>query len=1095
MFSFAIILAIVASCSATTPNWLTVVLVDFELREQCAEYWNSHQNCVNPSLRVHATMGVQRFTSVAWPITKNLLDNEKKFFTSQWNDEIDSLLISAQIEGENALNPFGLSPKCDHAFTSMVFNKTDEEAIKPSGKTVMTRAVYVRSQCFNAKLLIRIDDKCAHCPKQISVAKRREGFLFEVEQAIQGYNIYYINIFLASICLLSLILFFISLEYICLKKSKVLHVIPRTPNNTTNFTNDNTTTVAFSPKIANIRRITTLISAKQNDDYSEIEAGPIYKYQLNTQKVQRVDSNGDLGRTLPRNARIFTQFSEMSSSDPKTMCFSLDKIMNRTHIYDPRKIAEILSSKLNLSLTSANIMDANPDTIQVIYYNMAHFGLGINENALNQLPLDVNRDFEEGLHQRSIPLIILYNSMAAFIRDITAGKIVLNICDLIRPAADIPRLKAILSIFCDYLIVNEKIKPMIEEVFSEVNEKKENLVELQEKVRNTETRRNKLQAEATARKRRENEEIISSPDTIRDEIQSKKEEIQAMKSDLNNVQLSVTEKRHDLQISENAAVRIEWLSSKMRELLVEKNQIILQSQTVNEIERALEELSQQFDFAVKQNESAKKQETEQAEAHRQLRTVHEERTKTISENIQRIKIEIEKFRNETPVSSSKACAKREKLTKIRNQASEKKYEAFQTAEDLVNQFKKLVQVGANGSSQLEKEITGDSLVGNEHYYGLVNFGNTCYCNSVIQALYFCRPFREKILQYKQQLKKSGANKENLVTCLADLFHNIATQKRRVGTIAPKRFITKLKKENELFDNYMQQDAHEFLNYLLNTISETLMEEKNAEKDRQQKHGTIKKGQITVNLAPSSAAQNNEKCDDGRKNETTWIHEIFQGTLINETRCLCCETVSSKDEDFLDLSVDVEQNTSITHCLRVFSETETLCGDQKYFCETCSSKQEAQKRMRIKKPPQLLALHLKRFKYVDSLNRHTKLSYRVLFPLELRLFNVSDDATNGDRLYDLVAAVVHCGATPNRGHYITLVKSNSFWLLFDDDIVEKLEISSMEEFSGMSPDSGNLQQPPTQSQQQKNSESAYILFYQARDYDALRPNHHATHASI
>jgi len=26
-------------------------------------------------------------------------------------------------------------------------------------------------------------------------------------------------------------------------------------------------------------------------------------------------------------------------------------------------------------------------------------------------------------------------------------------------------------------------------------------------------------------------------------------------------------------------------------------------------------------------------------------------------------------------------------------------------------------------------------------------------------------------------------------------------------------------------------------------------------------------------------------------------------------------VSSKDESFLDLSVDVEQNTSITHCLR------------------------------------------------------------------------------------------------------------------------------------------------------------------------------------
>ncbi|CAB54287.2 Ubiquitin carboxyl-terminal hydrolase 46 [Caenorhabditis elegans] len=403
-------------------------------------------------------------------------------------------------------------------------------------------------------------------------------------------------------------------------------------------------------------------------------------------------------------------------------------------------------------------------------------------------------------------------------------------------------------------------------------------------------------------------------------------------------------------------------------------------------------------------------------------------------------------------------------------------------------------MGATGSSQLEKEISTTESVNNanEHYYGLVN------------ALFFCRPFREKVLNYKQTLKKSGASKDNLVTCLADLFHSIASQKRRVGTIAPKRFITKLKKENELFDNYMQQDAHEFFNYLINTISETLIQEKIAEREKASRHGTLKKGNVTVNLAPATAGlpRSDEKGTSERNggitvegNEflnksdtTTWIHEIFQGILTNETRCLSCETVSSKDEDFLDLSIDVEQNTSISHCLRVFSETETLCGDQKYFCETCSSKQEAQKRMRIKKPPQLLALHLKRFKFVEPLNRHTKLSYRVVFPLELRLFNVSDDAEYGDRMYDLVATVVHCGATPNRGHYITLVKSNSFWLVFDDDIVEKLEVSSMEEFSGMSTDA-NIQMPPgNQSAPQKNSESAYILFYQARDYAADDPNH-------
>lgn len=71
------------------------------------------------------------------------------------------------------------------------------------------------------------------------------------------------------------------------------------------------------------------------------------------------------------------------------------------------------------------------------------------------------------------------------------------------------------------------------------------------------------------------------------------------------------------------------------------------------------------------------------------------------------------------------------------------------------------------------------------------FGNTCYCNSVLQALYFCRPFREKILAYRSQPRR----KENLLTCLADLFHSIANQKRKVGVIPPKKFITRLRKEN------------------------------------------------------------------------------------------------------------------------------------------------------------------------------------------------------------------------------------------------------------------------------------------------------------
>lgn len=37
--------------------------------------------------------------------------------------------------------------------------------------------------------------------------------------------------------------------------------------------------------------------------------------------------------------------------------------------------------------------------------------------------------------------------------------------------------------------------------------------------------------------------------------------------------------------------------------------------------------------------------------------------------------------------------------------------------------------------------------GNDKFFGMENFGNTCYCNSIVQALYYSIPFRENVLQY------------------------------------------------------------------------------------------------------------------------------------------------------------------------------------------------------------------------------------------------------------------------------------------------------------------------------------------------------------
>ena len=310
----------------------------------------------------------------------------------------------------------------------------------------------------------------------------------------------------------------------------------------------------------------------------------------------------------------------------------------------------------------------------------------------------------------------------------------------------------------------------------------------------------------------------------------------------------------------------------------------------------------------------------------------------------------------------------------------------------------------------------------------------------------------------------------------------------------------MKAENELFSGYMHQDAHEFLNFLLNDVSETLARETKFKAAAQVTNNHSKSTKTALlsgggihSRTPSLQALHKQQWEGNGNGSSsssaangpilTWVDELFQGKLVNEMRCLRCDSVTSREEPFYDLSLEIEQNCSVTACLKRFSSTETLGGADKFSCDKCCCKQEAQKRMRVASLPPVLCLHLKRFKYVETAGQMQKLSHRVVFPFHLKLTNTTDTCPDADVEYSLTAVVVHMGAHMNHGHYVALVKSAGRWLCFDDEQVHGVSEEQVQSTFGHTQQPllrGDGGGPHSNNAGNNHVDHAYILFYERQE---------------
>eukprot|EP00826_Nyctotherus_ovalis_P056771 TRINITY_DN7730_c0_g2_i10.p1 TRINITY_DN7730_c0_g2~~TRINITY_DN7730_c0_g2_i10.p1 ORF type:complete len:425 (-),score=100.66 TRINITY_DN7730_c0_g2_i10:178-1452(-) len=142
----------------------------------------------------------------------------------------------------------------------------------------------------------------------------------------------------------------------------------------------------------------------------------------------------------------------------------------------------------------------------------------------------------------------------------------------------------------------------------------------------------------------------------------------------------------------------------------------------------------------------------------------------------------------------------------------------------------------------------------------------------------------------------------------------------------------------------------------------------------------------------------------------------------------------------------EDYGTLEGCLKCFTSTEKLRGSNQWACEYCHKSADANKKVDYLSLPQVLMIHLKRFK-VRCRNSRVKISKLVTFPLTLEMRR-ADGKVEGYRLYGVIN---HIGEI-ERGHYTAFCRSAA-WMQYDDNKVTFLNESNIV------------------------TENAYVLFYE------------------
>ncbi|KAG6053594.1 hypothetical protein E4U17_004565 [Claviceps sp. LM77 group G4] len=357
--------------------------------------------------------------------------------------------------------------------------------------------------------------------------------------------------------------------------------------------------------------------------------------------------------------------------------------------------------------------------------------------------------------------------------------------------------------------------------------------------------------------------------------------------------------------------------------------------------------------------------------------------------------------------------------------------------------------------------------------GLINTGNMCYMNSVLQVLVFCTPFYDFLEQLRQKAAHSFKSETPLVDILVvfmqefKVLASASTADKLSHIVRPETFgqfgepftpefvydaIRQLSRFASMEHGH-QQDAEEFLGFLLQTLDDEctyLMNKSLNGKDGKPATGAppvpnvLEGSEVTGDWLEVGPKQKAAVTRSSGISSSTPITKIFGGLLRSELRVPGLkDSITTEPYQPLQLDIGSSHIRNVMDALRGLTKPEHLHGD---FNSPLRKDATAIKQVFIESLPPVLILHLKRFQFDAEGHGTVKIWKKIGYPLELdiprEVLSRQFRKMNGNApmpRYKLISVVYHHGKNASGGHYTVDVRRQDGreWIRMDDTVLRRI----------------------------------------------------------